>query len=97
MYAVVGSWTMDAGRTAEQRLVLHERIVPSARQVPGFVSGYWTSAAESGRSYSFILFDSEEAARGFKKSVEGNTENQVRVGIGRNELMVVEIVAQAGR
>lgn len=97
MYAVVGSWTMDADRTAEQRRVLQERIVPSARQVPGFVSGYWTSAAEGGRSYSFILFDSEEAARGFKKTVESNTENQVRVGIGRNELMVVEIVAQAGR
>jgi hypothetical protein len=88
---------MDADRTAEQRRVLQERIVPSARQVPGFVSGYWTSAAEGGRSYSFILFDSEEAARGFKKTVESNTENQVRVGIGRNELMVVEIVAQAGR
>jgi hypothetical protein len=86
---------MDAGRTAQQRRVLDERIVPSARQVPGFASGYWTSAAEGGRSYSFILFDTEEAARAFQKSVESNTENQARVGIHRNELAVVEIVAQA--
>jgi hypothetical protein len=86
---------MDAVRTAEQRRVLEERIVPSARQVSGFVSGYWTSAAEGGRSYSFILFDTEEAARAFKRSVEGNTENQAKVGVDRNELVVVEIVAQA--
>jgi hypothetical protein len=85
---------MDAGRTAEQRRVLEERIVPSARQVSGFVRGDWT-AAESGRSYSFILFDTEETASVFKKSVESNTENQARVGIERNELVSVEIVAQA--
>lgn len=95
MYAVVGTWTLDPSRTAEQRRVLEERIVPSARQVPGFVNGYWTSAAEGGRSYSFILFDAEEAARAFKKSVESNTENQAKVGIDRNELVVVEIVTQA--
>jgi ribosomal protein L22 len=95
MYAVVGTWTMDPGRSAEQRHVLEARIVPSARQVAGFVSGYWTSAGEGGRSYSFILFDGEEAARAFKKSVESNTENQAKVGIDRNDLAVVEIVAQA--
>src|SRR5260370_42128048 len=95
MYAVVGTWPMDVGRTAEQRRVLEERIVPSARQVSGFVRGYWTSAAGGGRSYSFILFDTEEAARGFKKSVETNTESQARVGIERNDLVVAEIVAEA--
>lgn len=95
MHAVVGTWTMDVGRTAEQRRALEERIVPSARQVPGFVTGYWSSAAAGGRSYSFILFDTEEAARAFKKSVESNISNQAKVGIERNELVVVEIVAQA--
>lgn len=95
MHAVVGTWTMNVGRTAEQRRALEERIMPSARQVPGFVTGYWTSAAGGGRSYSFILFDTEEATRAFKKSVESNTENQARVGIERNDLVVVEIVAQA--
>jgi hypothetical protein len=95
MYAGVGTWIMDAGRTADQRRVLEQRIVPSARQVAGFVSGDWTSAAGAGRSYSFILFDTEEAANAFKKSVESNTENQARVGIERNELVVVEVVAQA--
>ena len=95
MYAVVGTWRMDVGRTAEQRTALEQRIVPSARSVPGFVQGYWTSAAAGGRSYSFILFDTEKAAEAFKKSVESNTENQARLGIERDELAVAEVVAQA--
>jgi hypothetical protein len=95
MYAVVGSWAMEASRTAEQRRVLEERIVPSARLVSGFVRGYWTSAAEGGSSYSFILFETEEAAHAFKRSVESNTENQAKVGIDRNEFAVVEIVVEA--
>jgi ribosomal protein L22 len=62
--------------------------------------GPWTQVERringaSSRSYSFILFDAEEAARAFKKSVESNIENQARVGIERNELVVAEIVAQA--
>ena len=95
MYAVVGTWSMDVGRTAEQRRALEQRIVPSAQSVAGFIQGYWTAASANGRSYSFILFDAEEAAAAFKKSVESNTENQARVGIQRNEPALVEVVAQA--
>lgn len=41
------------------------------------------------------LASRRHTASAFKKSVESNTENQQKVGIKRDELVVVEIVAQA--
>ncbi len=72
MYAVVGTWSMEAGRWEEQVKGLHENIVPLTRQLPGFVSGTWLGDATTGKTTSMIVLEDEEAARNFKAFVEGN-------------------------
>ncbi len=97
MHAVVGIWTRDTGQSAEQLRELEERIVPSIRQSPGFVAGYWTHDPDTGKDHTLLVFESEEAARQCKAGVEQNSQRQGQVGIHRDLLTGVEVVAEAHR
>ena len=46
MYAVVGSWKMDAALKDQQERVLVEEIVPAVKAAPGFVAAYWCHSAD---------------------------------------------------
>ncbi|HET9015420.1 MAG TPA: hypothetical protein VFN57_07480 [Thermomicrobiaceae bacterium] len=53
--------------------------------MPGFVGGYWV-AYPGNRGTSMIVFDSEEAARGFVSFVESHAADGVapdRIEVGR--------------
>ena len=70
MYAVVAEFTMDRARDEENRRALKEEVIPITRQVPGFVSGYWTNDPAGPKSYVLTVWDTEEQARGFVRVVE---------------------------
>jgi hypothetical protein len=86
---------MDPAKEAAQRQGLHDFIVPSVRQAPGFVAGYWTLDRDSSESVAFILFDSRDAAGNFAENVRANAPNQVAVGIELLSIRVSEISASA--
>ena len=97
MHALVGVWSAAPGMADTQRQELDTKIVPMVRSLPGFVQGYWTEDAETGRLHSFIVFDDEAGARFLKGVVEGNSQAQARVGISYDSLSVVEVKASASR
>ncbi len=97
MRAVVGIWTRDAAQTEEQIRELRERIVPNVRQSPGFVAGYWTHDPVTGKDHTLLVFGNEEAAQRCKIGVEQNSQRQGEVGIQRDLLTVVEVVAETHR
>jgi len=80
-----------------QRQELETKKVPMVRSLPGFVHGYWTEDAETGRLHSFIVFDDEAGARFLKGVVEGNSQAHERVGISYDSLSIVEVKASASR
>ena len=94
MYAVMGTWQMAQSLCEHQLSVLRDRIVPGVRQAPGLVKGYWSQDPGSDRSFSFVVFDSREAADSFAASVHGNTEAQSQNGVSMLALVVVEIAAE---
>jgi len=54
MYGVLGVWNLADGRWEEQVRGLLEQVVPLARDVPGFVAGYWLGNRDGpGRTASF--------------------------------------------
>ena len=97
MHAVVGTWTRDAAQSEEQLRELRERIVPDVRQSPGFVTVYWMRDQVTGMDHTLLVYESEEAAQSCKIGVEQNSQGQGEVGIRRELLTVVEIVAEAHR
>ena len=71
VHAVVSVWNVEKGREEEQQRGL-EQLVPMVQRAPGFVAGYWTSDLESGKAYTMIVLESEQAAQQFKAMVESN-------------------------
>jgi hypothetical protein len=95
MHAVVGVWTVAPDRSESRERELRDVIVPSVTAHPGFVAGYWMHDAETGKSHTTIVLDSEESARSFKALVVGNAQAQARAGITADYLAVVDVVADA--
>jgi len=97
MHALVGVWSAARGTADTHRQELEARIVPMVRSLPGFVHGYWSEDAETGKLHSFIVFDDEAGARLLKGVVEGNSRAQARVGISYDSLSIVEVKASTDR
>jgi hypothetical protein len=99
MYAAVGVWNMEAGNWEEQQRALHEEIVPLVRQSPGFVSGYWMADRTTGKTYTTIIFEGEEAAQRFQEFVlgEAREERREEAGVGNESFVIAEVLAEARR
>ena len=95
MYAVAGTWTMDAAMKQEQLHVL-PMLVEGVRQNPGFVRGFWADDLDDpSQSVTFIVFETLDQAREFREAVLRNAPAQTDVGVERGGLRIVEIRAEA--
>jgi heme-degrading monooxygenase HmoA len=95
MFAVAGRWILDPAQ-AEQQSEALQRIVAGVQELPGFVRGFWShDVAAPSVNVTFIVFETLDQAEGFRKAVEANAPAQEQVGVARNELRVVEVVAHA--
>ena len=99
MYAALGVWDMQAGDWQEQQRSLNEQVVPTARQVPGFVSGYWMVDKATGKTHTTIILEDEEAAQRFKELVSGSErqQRQEEAGVRPESMTLVEVLAEAHR
>lgn len=61
MHAVVVSVTVNDGEAATSHL--REKIVPTIKQAPGFVAGYWVRLEGGNQGRATMVFESEDAAR----------------------------------
>jgi len=96
MHALVGVWSAALGMEDALWQELNTRIVPMVQSLPGFLHGYWSEDAETGKLHSFVIFDDEAGARSLKGVAEGNSQAQARVGISYDSLSIVEIKACVG-
>lgn len=92
---MVGVFKMDPRLFARQRKELDERIVPLVRHQPGFVSATWSYDRDAGRSYSFVVLDSEGAARKFAAFVKEQSSIPNDAGVQLESLIVAEVLAEA--
>jgi heme-degrading monooxygenase HmoA len=65
MHAVVVQVTVHDEDKAEEEL--KNRVVPEVSKTPGLVAGYWTRLGN--RGLSMVVFESEDAARGWAELV----------------------------
>jgi hypothetical protein len=88
MHAVVTQVTIEDFDRA--RANLHENVVPTASQAPGFVAGYWTRLTDD-RGIGIMIFESEDAA----KAAQEQVRSAPRVGATVADVQVAEVVAHA--
>ena len=92
MYATVVKVTIAAGQVDAAQQVLREQIVPRISQSPGFVKGFWTTAADGTNGLSLIVWDSQQSADNGAKMIG---ENPMPPGVTFNNVEVREVVAEA--
>ena len=93
MNAVVVRVTFNDVEAAEA--MLHEEVVPTVKQVPGFVAGWWTRDQDKTNGMGVIIFESEEAAQGVKQRLESNEGPGGSDNIELQGIEVREVVANA--
>ncbi len=95
MFAVAGTWTMDAAMRDQQKSFL-PMLVDRVKKNPGFLRGFWADDLESPeRSVTFIVFETFDQARDFRAAVMANAPAQADAGVERGELRILEIHADA--
>lgn len=95
MQAVVAVFKMDRALFAVQQRGLKERIVPFVKSQPGFVAGYWSYDHAAAKSYSFILLDTEDAARAFVETVTRANSGPNDAGVSLESITPVEVLAES--
>ena len=95
MHATIGIFKMDPARLAAQQPELHERIIPMVRQQPGFIAGSWAYDHAASRSYPYILWETEEAARAFAALVREIHSRPNPFGVELESMTVLEVLAEA--
>lgn len=93
MNAVVVRVTFNDVEAAEQ--MLHEEVVPTVTQIPGFVAGWWTRDLDSTNGMGLIVFESEEAAQGVKQRLESDEGPGGNPAVSLQGVEVREVVANA--
>ena len=89
MHAVVVNVTIHNLEGGKQ--MLEEQVVPSIKQAPGFVAGYWTSAGDD-RGMSMMVFESEDAANGAAQFIQSQPASDA---VTIDNVEVREVVASA--
>jgi hypothetical protein len=89
MHAVVIQVTIHDFESGKR--MLEERIVPTVKQAPGFVTGYWTRS-EDDRGLSMVVVESEEQARGLAEMIRSAPPDE---GVTLESIDVREVVAHA--
>ena len=67
---------------------VEEQLIPTTRQVPGFVSGYWMIDPVEPRSHVLTIWDTEEQARAFVGFVEGRRPEAEKAGVSYESFTV---------
>jgi len=95
MFAVAGRWRLDPAMADQQRAAL-PRIVDGVKGAPGFVRGFWARDLDGpGTNLTYIVFETLQQAERFRGSVEANAPAQQDSGVERDELRILEVLADA--
>jgi hypothetical protein len=95
VFAVAGTWKLDAEMREQQKRVL-PMFVESVKQDPGCIRGFWADDLDRPElSVTFIVFETLDRARGLREAVLHNAPAQVDAGVERGELRIVEVRADA--
>jgi hypothetical protein len=81
MHAVVGTVTISDFEHA--RRLLHDDVLPTITEVPGFVAGYWLAPVD-GTGTSILVFETEGEARAMA--------DQMPVGRQLNDYVTIDAV-----
>jgi hypothetical protein len=91
-FAVSAMFSMDASKKAQLMEGLEPVVISMVRQLPGFVSGFWSWDHATNVTYAFIAFDTEADARALETHLKTNADGHAAQGARLERAAVGEIV-----
>jgi hypothetical protein len=95
MYAVTAICTMDSTKKAKLIEGLEPQVIATTREMPGFVTGFWSWDHNTDVSYGFIVFDTIEHARALETFLRGSGDKFAEVGVRLERAAVGELIGSA--
>jgi hypothetical protein len=95
MHAMTAIFSMDPTRKAQLIEGLEPSVIRTVRELPGFVTGFWSWDHAASVSYGFIVFDTEEHARALEAHLRENAEDLARQGTRLERAAVGEVIGAA--
>lgn len=94
-YAVIGTFSMDRAKVDAQRVGLREYVIPKVKSLPGFVHGSWAYDPTESRSYSYIVWNTEAAAKAMIEILKADTSRSSEAGVQLQSITVVQVWGEA--
>jgi hypothetical protein len=94
-HAVTAIFSMDPARKAQLIEGLEPVVIRMVRALPGFVTGYWTWDHATNVTYSLVVFDSAENARGLESFLKTRADEHAKNGTRLERVAVGEVIGVA--
>ncbi len=96
MYAVTTIFSMDPNKKAQLVAGLDTVVIPQVRDMPGFVTGFWSWDHSTDVTYGFITFKTEAEAKGLESFLKGAAERLAAGGTRLERAVVAQVLGAAG-
>lgn len=93
MHAVVVRVSINEAEAAEE--MLHNEVVPTVKQAPGFVAGWWSRSEDGSNGLGHIVVESEEAARAIEQRLTSDEGPAASDAVDLQGVEVREVLARA--
>lgn len=95
MFAVAGTWILDARLSEHQTEVLRP-LVEHVRQHDGSVRGFWSHDVDQPTvALTFVVFQTHQQARASRNAAVANAPAQDDSAIEKTGLRIVDVQAEA--
>ena len=96
MHARVTRFKSEPARIDEAIRTIKENVIPNAKKIAGFKSGYWLVDRKTGVGFSVTLFESEAALQSSEEAAKKLREQATSTGAGQiTGVERYEVFAQA--
>jgi hypothetical protein len=95
MYGMTAIFSMDPTKKAQLIEGLEPHVIRMVRELPGFVTGFWSWDHATNVSYGLVVFDTEANARALETHLKTNAEQLAEKGTRLERAAVGEIIGAA--
>ena len=94
-HALTAVFSMDPTKKALLIEQLEPVVISMVRELPGFVTGYWSWDHATNVTYGFVVFDTEVQARALETHLKTNAERFAERGTRLERAAVGEVIGAA--
>ena len=94
-HALSAIFSMDPARKTQLLEGLEPGVIKMVRELPGFVTGFWSWDHATNVTYGFVVFDTDAHARALETYLKTNADEIAKKGSRLERVAVAEVIGAA--